>query len=371
MAVAARWGAAAAVVAAAATGAPGASGATAGTWTRLPDAPVALAPMQTGVWTGREVLLTHPARGARPAVAYDPAAGSWRALPRAPGPAVLAEGGDRSVWTGRDWLVSGQVGFPGLLAYRPSAGTWRRLRVGYLGAANASVVWTGRRMLAWGGGCCADFASIGIGYTPGATRVTALPASPLRGRQGAASAWTGTAMVVVGGRTEAGTRVVRELTLRDGAAFVPAAQGVGGRWRSIRPMPAGRADATATWTGRDLIVVGGVRYAGSRTAILRTVLAYRPSTNRWRSLAPLPRGRTGHVAVWTGSRLVVWGGTTAFGDTSDTFTATGLAYDPVTDRWTSVGTAPVAARAGAVGVWTGGGLVVAGGGVPGAALWSP
>lgn len=348
-----------------------ASAASTGTWTRLPSAPLALAPVQTAVWTGHEALFTYPTRRVRRAVGYTPTTGRWRALPAVAGPPYLAEGGDRSVWTGRDWLVSGQVGFAGLLAYRPATNRWRALRVGALGPANATVVWSGRQMLAWGGGCCAEYDATGTVYTPGAARAVDLPVSPLRGRQGAMGAWTGTAMIVVGGRTEVGARVIRDITLRDGAAYVPGAGTAPGRWRPIAPMPRGRADATATWTGRDLIVVGGVRQGTTRTAILRTALAYRPSTGRWRALAPMPRGRTGHVAVWTGSRLVVWGGTTAYGDTTDTALATGVAYDPAADRWTSIGTAPVAGRAGAVAVWTGGGMIVAGGGDAEAAFWTP
>ena len=47
---------------------------TPGTWQLLPSAPVDLSAIATGVWTGREVLVTSPARDARTGAAYDPAA---------------------------------------------------------------------------------------------------------------------------------------------------------------------------------------------------------------------------------------------------------------------------------------------------------
>src|SRR5262249_4619014 len=59
-----------------------------------------------------------------------------------------------------------------------------------------------------------------------------------------------------------------------------------------------------------------------------------------------PDPRLGHVAVWTGSKMVVWGG-----DTS-AHTNTGGMYDPATQKWTptSVANAP-SPRSYATAVW--------------------
>lgn len=71
--------------------------------------------------------------------------------------------------------------------------------------------------------------------------------------------------------------------------------------------------------------------------------------------APLARQR--HGAIWTGSRMFVWGG-----QSSGTWPKAGGSYDPATDSW-----APMSADGAPVGrelpilVWTGSRLLVAGG----------
>lgn len=71
--------------------------------------------------------------------------------------------------------------------------------------------------------------------------------------------------------------------------------------------------------------------------------------------APAPR--TGHVAVWTGTKMLVWSG---FG-TADLESAGGI-YDPETDTWAPMGTTgQPALRSGPMAVWTGSKMVVWGG----------
>ena len=161
--------------------------------------------------------------------------------------------------------------------------------------ARAVVAWTGTQMIGWGGGCCGDNIDDGAAYRPRTNSWRKLPAAPLAGRQSAMSAWTGRELVIIGGSADGGK-------FADGAAYDPTTR----RWRRIPPLPAPRWDGTATWDGRDVIVVGGKTTTATGLRPLVTVFAYRPSTNRWRRLPPMPRGRAGHVAVWTGTRLLVW-----------------------------------------------------------------
>ena len=193
------------------------------------------------------------------------------------------------------------------LAYRPATGRWRTLPPSPVAQTRAVVVWTGSQMIGWGGGCCGDFLSDGASYRPATNRWRTLPTSPLEGRQTAAGAWTGRKMVIVGGFREEEVRgVVRSVDLADAAAYDPAAR----RWRRLPSLPTGRRDATAVWDGRDVLVVGGfsVTERPPYRRALAGVFAYRPFTNRWRRLRPLPHGRSGHAAVWTGTRMLVWGG---------------------------------------------------------------
>jgi N-acetylneuraminic acid mutarotase len=70
--------------------------------------------------------------------------------------------------------------------------------------------------------------------------------------------------------------------------------------------------------------------------------------------------RIGAAAVWTGSRLLLWGGTTR--PDSNVVPRHGLAYDPRTNSWSPLPQAPLAGRAGPTAVWTGHSMVIWGGG---------
>ena len=57
--------------------------------------------------------------------------------------------------------------------------------------------------------------------------------------------------------------------------------------------------------------------------------AYEPSTNTWRKIAASPLSpRQEATAVWTGEEMIVWGG-----NSFSTTKGNGAAYDPNTDTW--------------------------------------
>ena len=67
------------------------------------------------------------------------------------------------------------------------------------------------------------------------------------------------------------------------------------------------------WTGTELIVWGGVNAAGTA---LDTGGRYNPTTDSWASSSlvnatgtNVPSARQLHTAVWTGTTMIVWGGT--------------------------------------------------------------
>jgi len=76
-------------------------------------------------------------------------------------------------------------------------------------------------------------------------------------------------------------------------------------------------------------------------------------------LAPMDSGRARAAAVWTGERLLVWGGGT--GRSGAFIPPHGLAYDPRADRWSPLPQAPLRGRADPLAVWTGRALIVWGG----------
>jgi N-acetylneuraminic acid mutarotase len=118
--------------------------------------------------------------------------------------------------------------------------------------------------------------------------------------------------------------------------------------------PAARGWHTAVWTGSKMIVWGGYN-----STYLNDGGRYNPAANSWTALSTngAPAARWFHTAVWTGSELMVWGGQGSSGYLND-----GGRYNPVTDSWTALPTngAP-AARAWHTAVWTGSEMIVWGG----------
>jgi hypothetical protein len=314
-------------------------------WRLLPPQPVALEQGTAAVWTGRQVIVlgrtpvgTVPSPVKDAAAAYDPAAEKWTKLvpPRAPDYVP----GYKLLWTGREMLAFDPFHS---VAYKPATHAWRVLRKSInLGF----VAWTGREAIGWGGGCCGDVQSNGTAYNPAADTYRNLPRSPLAPSQGPLGAWTGRELILfVSGYDPEGkpypARVAR------GAAYNTRTN----TWRRLAPFPLrGMRMGTASWDGRELLVVG----AG---ADARSAFAFNPATNRWRRLAPLPSPRSGPLTAWTGRLLVLLGGqnTTATSELRN-----GVAYDPRTDRWSTIPAAPLPDLLGAAAVWTGRSVIVAG-----------
>ena len=126
-----------------------------------------------------------------------------------------------------------------------------------------------------------------------------------------------------------------------------------GSWTatSVVGAPSGRWSHGAVWTGSRMIVWGGLH-------LVDTGAAYDPATDTWTSTSTVnaPSVRWAHTTVWTGSRMIVWGG---LGGSN---LNTGAAYDPTTDTWTPTSTvnAPTA-RTTHTAVWTGSRMIVWGG----------
>ena len=107
-----------------------------------------------------------------------------------------------------------------------------------------------------------------------------------------------------------------------------------------------------------MIVWGGL---DDTIGFLNTGGRYNPSTNSWTatSTTNAPAGRASHTAVWTGSEMIVWGGSTGI---MPSVLNTGGRYNPSSDSWTATSTtnAP-AARDRHTAVWTGSEMIVWGG----------
>ncbi|MEQ9500849.1 MAG: hypothetical protein RIT81_28520 [Deltaproteobacteria bacterium] len=184
--------------------------------------------------------------------------------------------------------------------------------------ANHSAVWTGDRLLLFGGripssGIVQDDAFVVDPTFLTFTAAATVGRPSARDRHGAV--WTGLHMIVWGGLS--GTAA-----LADGARYDPVLD----QWSPVSTVgaPAARSDHIQVWTGSEMIVWGGSAGAsGGR---------YDPVTDTWSAMATA-QSVTAPTGAWTGTHLVVWDGTA------------GARYDPVTNAW-----APISAVNAPVGV---------------------
>jgi N-acetylneuraminic acid mutarotase len=263
--------------------------------------------------------------------------------------------------------------YQGVTADELARGRWSRLPAAPIPDRDSPVgVWTGRELLVWGGQSGPHNAVVhddGAAYDPAHRVWRELPPAPLTPRTGVAATWTGRELIVWGGYDHLSMDTGGLHVAGDGAAYDPARQA----WRRLPPAPlSARADATAVWTGGEVLVVGGVPAVRTdRGRGFTDGAAYDPAHNTWRRLAPGPQPRGSLMVqhlVWTGTRLLVWsdwrqtlrsesvtltngerGTEVESRDGSDVW-----AYDPAADHWAVLPPAPgQPALGGAVLVWTG------------------
>jgi hypothetical protein len=139
--------------------------------------------------------------------------------------------------------------------------------------------------------------------------------------------------------------------LRTGGRYIPSTDS----WTATSTVnsPERRQIHTAVWTGTEMIVWGG-----SGAGVDRTGGRYNPNTDGWiaTTTTGAPEGRHSHTAVWTGSEMIVWGGW------DGSYSNIGGRYNPVLDSWENTSTVNVPdGRLGHRAVWTGSEMIVWGG----------
>lgn len=327
-------------------------------WQPLPQAPIAGRVYEGVVWTGTELIVWGGIRNGKAladGAAYDPAAGSWRAI--APLPSGVQGYAAGAVWTGETavfWAGNSPDG-PALGAvYDPRADTWRRLPDGPLGPREGyASVWTGKELLVIGGargdGQAAPVAAA-VDPRTGAWRL--LPALDhltfYGGPNGAV--WDGHEALVIGNLSlcpEQGSACAEHRPLF--VAYDPATDAVRElelpRYSSDFGADTAASLTPVAWTGTDVVfsaaVPGSVR-----------IVSYNPATGVWRKGAPAPCFIPLQYTqrAWLGDRYV-----TACG-------ADGLqVYSPATGTWTwrtlTPGPSPLTSREGSAIVWTGTDLI--------------
>jgi hypothetical protein len=210
-----------------------------------------------------------------------------------------------------------------------------------------TMVWTGQQVIVWGGRAGAYF-NQGYKYNPatdqwlGAISTAGAP-SP-RGFHSAV--WTGSRMIVWGGFDD-GQR------FNTGGIYNPTSNNWTGT-TSLVNAPSPRLHHVAAWTGTEMIIWGGQDDTGNRNDGAR----YNPATNTWTpmTMVDAPVGRQAAVAVWSGFEMIIWGG---YAD-SVTSTNTGARYNPATDTWSATTSEEnaLSARQSLSAAWTGSKMIL-------------
>jgi hypothetical protein len=194
--------------------------------------------------------------------------------------------------------------------------------------------------------------------TPSAS-VVGLPSAPIAPRSGQSAVWTGTEMIVWGGVELNWSLREEQHILSDGARYDPKQQAwlkFAGPSRAQGALFRGRTNHVAVWTGSEMIVWGGL---GEHYEDLADGARFSPgdrvssTTSEWRPMAPAPFPAPEMVeGVWTGRELVLVMGMSRDRATDDLVTAA-AAYDPATDQWRMLAPPPLPTEFGAKLVWVG------------------
>ncbi|MDD5223898.1 MAG: hypothetical protein PHE84_07895 [bacterium] len=315
---------------------------------------------QAMVWTGKDMIVWSGYDGSytNAGSAYDPSLDIWWPIGNGPFVEQTPRYAHSAVWTGKEMIVWGGYDDSYYLntgaRYNPGSDSWTPTSVDGdvpSGRDFHQAVWTGAEMIVWGGTDSYSYFDTGGRYDPetDSWKATQPPQVPSR-RMAATSVWTGTEMIVWGGIDDSGY-------LNTGGRYNPSIDA----WTatdSSESAPQARQQHTAVWTGTEMIVWGGYNYQN-----LDTGGRYNPSTDSWISTSTatgVPAARADHTAVWDNNDglMVVWGGNYHFGVTN-----TGGRYNPNTDTWTPTSTdANVpSSRYGHAAVWTGSKMIVWGG----------
>lgn len=315
-------------------------------------------------WTGSALLVVDGYGGPW---TYDPSTDAWRLGSTLRGPDPLREA--VVAWTGSSAIVLAadarsnrtyQRGAARILGgYAPGSDSWTPV-VNPTTARGVRGIWSGAEGFTYGGAgwwfptpvSCGAQSVTNQGlkrFDPVTATWSAGPDAPVARRFEHTAVWAGDAqghgvMLVWGGSSiDYGPQTL----LRDGAAFDP----VPGTWRVLSAVnaPTARRQHVAVWTGSDMLVWGG--RATDASTWFTDGGRYTVASDSWTPISSVqaPSGRSQSGALWTGERMLVWGGIGADGLPR----ADGAAYDPATDTWAAL--PPVSSPGGAVvgAAWSG------------------
>lgn len=201
----------------------------------------------------------------------------------------------------------------------------------------AALVWTGRQVVVWGG----DVVTDGAAYEPQTRQWRTIAPSPLPATpETPIGVWADGEVVLLRGAAAAawspktnewrrlpdasGKQVTGAVWTGHEVVTVPAFEALdpsAGAWRELPEPPVELVEATARWTGEEVLVVGRQEplgtFAGDAVGA-----RYDPESDTWRQLPPSGVNAQAIDADWNGRELVVVN-----------YDMSAAAYDPEGDRW--------------------------------------
>ncbi|HMF44228.1 MAG TPA: hypothetical protein VKQ32_26330 [Polyangia bacterium] len=254
------------------------------------------------IWNGSQMVIAQRRDGKWTGTAFDPCANAWAPIaetneppPGAPWP--FPDGQDRPFRPSYDG--SSFNAFDKISVWDFARKAWLAVtaKAGLSPRSHYAVALAGRRFFVWGGwgkgfSVLGDGAVLDLGRKSWKKMSAAGAPSPRL--EPAAVVWTGSRLLIWGGRT--GTNVPSSAhALGDGALYDPVAD----RWKamSAEHAPAPRTGGTVVWTGRKLVVFGGAGDVSGPQQHDGGI--YDPAADRWATLDPppgdvaLPHGNVG------------------------------------------------------------------------------
>ncbi|GAA2005264.1 hypothetical protein JL107_04905 [Nakamurella flavida] len=349
------------------------------TWSELPEAPIAGRRSAAAAWTGTEMLVWGGTADFQQSfadgAAYDPAARTWRTLPASP---LSARVPGTSLWTGNAFFVWGGTPDGDGALYDPRSNSWTAVPGLPAGpTADAVSVWTGSEILLFpydpGDGTRTTGVQ-GWAWVPGQTRWTALPELVLPTGHPALkltavmagdvlylwSAWSRTddTSASTPGRMSS-TTVSGIDTFRFSSVGAPG-------WAAA-PEVMGTRDGldSVIWTGQELVLTAAPEWlprSAGPPRPSRPGRRYTPANGAGGAVAVGPLDDTTTQQLWAGDRLIAVdapGWWRILSGTPAPAAGSAAAWDPATDSWTPLATAPSSSSGhGVAAVWTGTSLVL-------------
>lgn len=332
--------------------------------------------LHTAVWTGDEMIVFGGRDGSSGSTlddggVFDPIKNQWKKI-------TITSGKKRYMhsahWTGEKMIVWGGYRINGGSAvwrydgfiYDPRSGEvetienpgWNPVSSTWAFDPRQQSVWTGDRLIVWGG-VDENGDAIGGSYDPITKSWDDLGRRQIDAPQkiaGHSLTFTGKEIIVWGGYegADGGSRRVTQT----GAVYKLAE----GQWIDIQTngqTPSPRAGHQAVWTGSELFIFSGGGVASQRE-LKSTGGLLNPNTMKWQAVSSeMVIERQGHTTIWNGHEALVYGGKS---NRLRTYFSEVYRYDPQSARWQGVNskTTPES-RWQHSAVWTGSSLIIWGG----------